>query len=384
MRKKIIIFTPTIYAIGGESRVVTVIANELEKKYDVTIYTREKYLSESIYNLSPNILVKSYYPYSKKPMASMIRFLYRKTKNSFFENHVFLLDYAYYSKNAVNKMNNIINNYDIAIAVSGDFSILLGKCSNMDVMKIGWEHNSYEAYFETPHKYLWKRDQIFANSAKNLDKCIVLNEDISEKYKNKLNVKSMSIYNPRSFTSEKKSNLTNKQFVACGNFVEAKGFDLLIEAFSIFSKKDSEWKLKIVGDGIDMKKIKHLIHKYQLEDRIILPGYINDVKNILQESTIYLLSSRWEGFPMCVTEAYEFGLPMVCFDIPAVIPLTRHNEGIVVKKYDTNEFANAMYSLSSNHELICEMSKNALSMANSISIENISKQWFKILEERDV
>lgn len=385
MRKKIAIFTPTIYAIGGESRVVTLIANELRKDYEVTIFTREKRLSDSIYGLDDNIEVVSYYPYSRKPIASAIRYIYRKTKLSFFENNIWLLDYAYYSEDAVQKMKrNISGKYDIAIAVSGDMSVLLGKCDLREEITIGWEHNSYEAYFETPHRYLWKREKIFIKAAQNLTYCIVLNEDIAEKYKKNLKIQCEYIYNPRSFVSVEKSELSNKQFVACGNFVQAKGFDLLIESFNMFSKNNKEWKLVIAGDGLDYKKIKDRVIKYGLQERIILPGYLKDVRSLLLESSVYLLSSRWEGFPMCITEAFEVGLPIICYDIPAVIPLTRNKEGIVIKKFDTKKFSDAMLELSNNAELRKKMAANAIEMAESISIENIAAKWNTLLEKKEI
>lgn len=376
MKKKIVFFTPTIYAMGGESRVVTVIANALCKDYDITIFTREKERITSVYGLDDSIDVIPYYPYSRRPFASAIRYMYRKTRNSFFEDNMYLLEYAYYSNDAVKKMRDTISgNFDIAIAVSGDMSILLGKCKLRKEITIAWEHNSYEAYFKTPHRYLWKKEKIFCDAAKGLTDCIVLNEDIAEKYKNNLGIKCKYIYNPRSFTSTEKTKLINKQFVACGNFVEAKGFDLLIEAFNIFSRVNTEWKLIIAGNGVEYYKIKSLVSEYNLEERVILPGCVNDVKPLLLESSVYLLSSRWEGFPMCVTEAFEVGLPMVCYDIPAVIPLTKNGEGIVIPKYDVNEFAMAMLELADDFELRKKMSDNAKKMAESISVENIAKEW---------
>lgn len=381
MRKRIAFFTPSIFAGGGESRVVTVIANELYKEYDITIFTRERKLSKSIYGLNENIEVIPYYPYSIKPVASAIRYLYRKTKASLFENNIRLLEYAYYSGAAVNKMKKTISErFDIVIAVSGDMSILLGKCKFKDIVTIGWEQSSYEAYFKTPHRYLWKRERIFTKAVKNLTSCIVLNEDIAEKYKKNLNIDCEYIYNPRSFVSAQKTELVNKQFVACGNFVEAKGFDLLIESFYIFSQIDRDWKLVIAGNGVDFSQIKNQVEKYNLENRVFLPGYMKDVRPLLLESSVYLLSSRWEGFPMCVTEAFETGLPMVCYDIPAVIPLTRNREGIVIECFNTEDFAYAMFELSKNFALRREMSENAKKMASEISVENVVTKWLALFK----
>ena len=136
----------------------------------------------------------------------------------------------------------------------------------------------------------------------------------------------------------------------------------------------------IAGDGPGFIKIKKKIDEYNLQDRIILPGYLTDIRPLLLDSSVYLLSSRWEGFPMCVTEAFEIGLPIICYDIPAVIPLTRNGEGFVIEKFRVENFATAMLKLSEDFETRMVMSFKAQKMADSISIENIGLKWLKLIE----
>lgn len=385
--KKIAIFVPSVFSCGGEQRVVTVVANELAKQYDITIFTCEKKKNKkNIYGLNDKICVNYYFPYGRNPIKSGLRFLERKTKSKVFEKFPFLIRTAYYSKGAVKKMRHTIKDqYDIVIAVSGNLSILLGYASDQELKKytktIGWEHNSYEAYFETPNLYMWNRKKFFIESVPQLNQCVVLNEDIAKKYEDRLGIACYVIYNPRSFVSEKKSCLEEKQFIAVGRFVKAKGFDLLIDSFQEFAKKESQWKLVLVGEGPMMHDIKQKVEKFGLQDRVIFTGYTDRVKEWLLESSVYLLSSRWEGFPMCVTEAYETGLPVICYDIPAVIPLMKNKEGIKVEAFDVKQFADAMYQLSQDEILRKTMAKNAIAMAETISIQNIGMKWNELFEK---
>lgn len=386
---RIAIFAPSIFTHGGEQRVVTVIANELVKNNEVTIYTCDKKKNSfSQYGLNGEIKTEYYFQYSKKPTKRLMRYIERNKKTIFFEKRPQFYQYMYYSMDAVEKMKDTIEGkFDIVIAISGHLSILLGYAKKMGLstIAIGWEHNSYEAYFETPNMYLWKREKYFVEATKYLDSCVVLNEDIADKYRNRLGILCDVIYNPRSFESKEKSTLSNKQFVACGRFVEAKGFDLLIEAFEKYSKYEKEWNLLIIGDGPLRNELERLVANKKLNSRITFTGYIDNVKEKMMESSIYLLSSRWEGFPMCVTEAFEVGLPIVCFNIPAVMPLLKNKEGIKVTAFDTSEFAYGMKQLAENTDLREEMAKNAIQMANSLSIENIGNQWkilFEVLERR--
>lgn len=382
--KRIAIFAPAVFSVGGEQRVVTILANEFARLHDVTIFTNERSFSTNSKKFDSRIKIKSYFPYGKRPSQRILRFVYRQHKTDFFEKHTEWVNYLFYSNNAVSKMIRTVgNNYDVVIAVSEHLSVILGKAKQkgLNCKAIGWEHSSYEAYFETPDIHLWKREKIFIKAAKWLDEIIVLNDDVKNKYWKNMGLSCKVIYNPRSFVSERKSSLENKLFVSCGRFVEVKGFDLLIEAFDRFTQKESEWKLMIIGDGPMRQEIEREVKEKGIEARVIFTGYIDDVQEKMTEGSIYLLSSRWEGFPMCVTEAYEVGLPMISFDIPAVEPLTGHNEGIVVPAFDISAYADAMVYLAENKELREDMAKNAIKMAESISIEKIEKNWETLFDE---
>ncbi len=382
--KKIAIFITSIYTVGGEQRVASVIANELSRKAEVTIYTSDNLNNRSDrYQLSKNINVVHYDPYGDKIANKIGRFCYWHFEG-FCKKFPSIVKLAYYDDYAINKIvDTIQGKYDIAIAVSGDFSILLGYASPKlsDTMTVGWQHNSYEAYFEMPGKYYYyTKRACFEEAVRNLDECVVLNEDIAEKYEKNLHISCKVIYNPRSFLSNEKSNLTRKQFIACGRFDTQKGFDLLIESFRVFAENNHDWNLLLVGDGKQKNEIEKKIAYSHLENRISLTGYIDNVKEKMIESSIYLLSSRWEGFPMCVTEAFEIGLPVISYDITAVAPLIKNGEGIKVPAFDTKAFTEAMLKLVNDCMLRCEMGQKAIVAAESISVENIVMKWNSLLD----
>lgn len=383
--RKIAIFAPAIYSYGGEQRVVTIIANELSKDNQITIFACDGHLNheQTCYSMAESIEINSYFQYSKRPLKRILRYIERTIKPKFYERHPMVYRYIYYGDDAAKKIIKILDeNYDIAIAVSGHLSILLGYAKKMGLKckAIGWEHNSYEAYFQTPNMYLWKREQFFVEAARHLDSCVVLNEDIAAKYKMNLGITCDVIYNPRSFESKEKSTVMNKSFVACGRFVRAKGFDFLVQAFSEYAKKEKDWKLVIIGDGQLRQEIEEQVRQEGLSERVIFTGFITNVREKMLESSIYLLSSRWEGFPMCVTEAYEVGLPIISFDIPAVLPLLNNGEGIKVRAYDIHDFAEAMLKLSSDTELRKNMAARAVRTADSLSIDCIGNKWRELFD----
>lgn len=389
---KIGMVVSSVFTMGGEQRVTAVIANELAKTNEIVIYTMddEKDREKNPYHLDENITIR----YTKQPQFGIlnrisrriIRDINEKTK-LLYKNKVFykLLEYAYFQKAWQNQLVEELSGetYDVMVAVSGGNSLRLGLIADrLSCPVVGWEHNAYEAYFKTPGYYFWHMDQLFGESARHLDSCVVLNHYISDRYKEAFDVDCDVIYNPRSFVSDVKSELKNKAFVACGRLTYQKGFDLLIESFAQFAKKNAEWNLVLVGDGEQRSELEEAIREHQLTERVLITGYTTEVRKYLQEASAYLLSSRWEGFPMVLTEAFEMGLPVVAYDITAVQPLvTDGMEGILAKSYDTADFAEKMLKMAEcSREERARMAEKAIEKADSLAIENIIGQWKTLLK----
>ena len=106
------------------------------------------------------------------------------------------------------------------------------------------------------------------------------------------------IYNPLTLKQGKSSNGTSKRFLTIGRFTPLhKGIDLLIEAFNLFSQKNQEWCLDIVGEGKEENTFRDLIVRYHLENRITIHSFTNNIQEYYSNAQIYVLSSRWEGMP---------------------------------------------------------------------------------------
>lgn len=382
--KKIAFLTNSIFTCGGEQRVVCIIANELAKYHSVTIYTEDSPdLKNNPYNLSSSVQVFFHKPFSAGFFVKAFRFLLRLPVFSKLKNFNLTWKFAYYNKTLVAKLKNELDNkYDTMIAVSDRLSILLGfaKKSGLHSNVIGWEHNSFESYFRTPNHRLWKQDKLFIGAAKNFSHCVVLNEDYVKKYKEYLGLDAVAVYNPRSFVSEKKSLLDNKIIITCCVLdIEPKGLDLLLDSFEKFTSQNSDWKLQIIGDGADREKLEQLALEKNIQDRIEFLGYRTDIKDLLLNASIFVLPSRWEGFPMALTEAYECGLATVFYDIPATIPFRRNDSALTCKCFDIDEFADSLLRLANDKELRISLGRKAVDFSNSISIENIVQQWLKII-----
>ncbi|GKX67812.1 glycosyltransferase [Inconstantimicrobium mannanitabidum] len=389
---KICFITSTVFNLGGVQRVASVIASKLSEEHDVSIVclSDEFPVDRAIYNLDKRVKVEIKTTLlSKKSFTRLIgrigREINNKTNLLNKKDMVSLTVNFYYPKQIQNRFIDYINSreFDIVVGVEGVYSILLGVISDkLKAKTIGWQHNSYDAYLKNPFRYYWHQDEIFNKYIPKLDKYIVLNEYDKEMFKKNNNIDCHVISNPRSFDSDIKSDVKSNNFFAAGRFEYQKGFDLLIEAFQIFSTKNSEWNLTIVGEGKEKDTINNLIMKYNLNDRIKIEPFTKNIKKYFLNSSALLLSSRWEGMPMIVLEALEMGVPTIAYDITAVKPLiTDGQQGLIVEKYDVSFYANAMLSIANNYELRREMGLKSSAKSEEFSIENIKNNWNKIINE---
>ena len=99
---------------------------------------------------------------------------------------------------------------------------------------------------------------------------------------------------------------------------------------------------------------------------------------------IHVVSSRSEGFPFVLMEAQSCGLPIIAYDVrvgPGAT-ITDSVNGYLVPDGDEAAFAERLLALINSPELMAELSANAERRARDFSKENISRQWFDLLEER--
>lgn len=375
--KKIAFVISGLNKTGGIETVVKVIALKLKENYEIVTIGVDNV--DNINNI--NFVARKYDNVKEKLVSTCIRGINKYTNLLSYNYNI--LEKYYFSKETQKKLLSILIDYniDVCIGVAGYNSMLLGKIAPYTRTKcIGWQHNSYEAYFENKYRYLWHQNTLFSKLVNNLDSYVVLNQHDAGMLSQSLGVSCNVIVNPRSFETDNISKLENKVFMAAGRLTYAKGFDILIEAFSYFTQKDGEWKLKIYGEGEEKNHLKSLISKYKMEDRIMLMGNTDDIQTAFLDASVFCLSSRWEGMPMIILEALEMGVPIVAFDITAMEPLVDNEiNGIIVDAYNSRKFANAMLSIAQSNEIRNSFGKKAREKAKCFSLDNIIVQWENLI-----
>jgi glycosyltransferase involved in cell wall biosynthesis len=389
---KICFLVDSIFSYGGVERVVSVIASNLALYHEVDVLctidkfsvNREMYNLNSKVNISINSKLRKVDTISKFSLG-IGRKLNKKTGILNNKSLLPLLEKCYFPRETQINFIEYLNSkkYDVVIGVEGYYSLLLGIIrNNLDGNTIGWQHNSYYAYFNTPSKYNWKQDKLFETYIKNLDKYIVLTDEDKRAVEKAFSVKCERVYNPLSFTSSLKSKCTEKNVISVGRLVkDQKGFDLLIKAFASIAPKCKDWILQIVGDGEEKENLNNLIHSLNMNNQIKIQPFTNNIKDYYLNSSIFVSSSRWEGFGLVITEAMECGVPVVAFENsgPKEIINKNNENGILVPRNDIHALSAAILDLIKDEEKRKRISKNSIERAKDFSSENIIKQWNNIL-----
>jgi glycosyltransferase involved in cell wall biosynthesis len=165
--------------------------------------------------------------------------------------------------------------------------------------------------------------------------------------------------------------------VAVGRLVPQKGFDLLLTAFARLSGRHPEWKLMIWGEGPERNSLEELRNDLGLKGQVSLPGNHTNIYQALVQSDLFVLSSRFEGFPNALCEAMAVGLPVVSFDCPSgpAQIIRSGQDGLLVPQGNVEELEHALDQLMSNESLRRTMGLEALEVVQRFSLENILEQW---------
>jgi len=381
---RILFYCNTVFSFGGVQRVLAEISKRLSRSNEVTILSTDLEEDISMYGYDQSGVKFDYIQYGKVPfveyfLCKIYSFLFKKClphtrmtcrlygKSSFMPS---------YRKKLVAKIK--AGNYDVVIGVHAYLSFHLAAiCDKIrNVRTVGWMHNSYEAFFEKEHPYLPGLFECFRWQMARLDKIVVLSHADAKMFMDKMNLYTTVIYNPLTIRPEGKGNASYKKFIAVGRFSPAhKGFDLLIEAFARFATKNKDWNLEIVGEGLEEALYRSMISKYHLEGRIRICPFTKDIGSHYDKASVYVLSSRWEGFGLVLIEAMSYGLPIISSSLPVTRELL-DNKGVALffENENIEQLVNCMEAMVTEEHLEV-WSERAIQYSETFGIESIIECW---------
>jgi len=171
--------------------------------------------------------------------------------------------------------------------------------------------------------------------------------------------------------------------ISAGRLVYEKGFDILIKAHAKLISKGVKHRLIILGEGPEKTNLQNLVENLGVQNSILFAGFHTNPYIWIKNSTIFALSSRFEGFSLVLLEAMLLGIPVIstnCPDGPAEI-LEDGKYGKLVPHEDINSIAEAIESLLTNESLALHYKAQGLERAQHFSVERILPQFEKVLLE---
>jgi GalNAc-alpha-(1->4)-GalNAc-alpha-(1->3)-diNAcBac-PP-undecaprenol alpha-1,4-N-acetyl-D-galactosaminyltransferase len=345
---------------GGSERVMSVLANKFsEFNYDTTILSKAHI--PSFYKLENN--VKLVYLKSKVD--------YRNKATVLFSRLRLYLNIYYYLKT---------ERPDFVISFSTTTNgMTIIACKLLGIHIIASEHNNYKINLNSFPVWFIKR--IIYPHANILT---VLTERDKHEYYGRFMNNVIVMPNPLPLVPVENMNLLNREkiILSVGELLRwnQKGFDILLEVFGKIAPNHPDWQLVIAGKGYPVCLTRR-IQELGLGDRVSLPGEVNDIQTLMRKSSIYSLSSRWEGLPMVLLEAMSQGLACVAFDCftgPAEL-ITDRIDGIIVEDQNINQFAHVVEELIENKELRFNLGMKAIEKSKNYLPEKIMQKWFSLV-----
>jgi glycosyltransferase involved in cell wall biosynthesis len=171
--------------------------------------------------------------------------------------------------------------------------------------------------------------------------------------------------------------------ISMGRLTHQKGFDLLLGAFAHLRPRHPNWKLTILGEGPQRKELESLRRSLLLEGSAFLPGTVNDPNTFLSRASLFVLPSRYEGFPNALCEAMACGLPVIAADCKyGPQDIIRHNvDGLLVPKDDGHALINAMNLLMGSKEERARLARRAPEIVQRFAVERVMRMWEEALEQ---
>lgn len=346
---------------GGTERVGSIIANQLScRGYDVFLL--------SFWNQGP-----PYYTLDKEVHVNYL--LNHKIEGKLYRTGIY----------SIIRLHNFIKNNNIDILI--DIDTVLSRHSAYAIQGtkcklISWEHFNYWTMLKLKEKRRFRAKKLVKKKASKL---VVLTEQDKKAHIDYLGFEPnrvMVMPNPCMEITDKEYCFSTHVFLAVGRLTNPKGFDLLLDAWHIVENQVEDWKLIIVGSGEDEDMLKELMNRYKLKN-VIFAGHTNDVNEFYTKAACYVLSSRYEGFPMVLLEAEANGLPVISFDCktgPRDLILNQKT-GYLVEDKNIQALADAMIAFTKDEKYAKKMSYETKKFVSQFKLSEIIDKWEILIDE---
>lgn len=368
---KIAYCTPALYMAGGVERVLSMKASHMAERYghDVTIILTDGAGKPFYYPLSPKV----------KTINLDIGFEELWTCSFAKRVTVYLRKQRRYRRALASTLMELRPDVTVSL-LRREINFI---CDIRDgSKKVGELHVNRANYrnFEAGDSNVVKRAfaawwmNSLVRQLRRLDRFVVLTHEDRAAWSELRNV--TVIPNPLTVQPVAASDQSSKRVISVGRYAYQKGFDILLTAWSMIEKSHPDWSLDIYGDG-DRQPYETLAASLRVDPaRCRLHPATKDIGRAYADASLYVMSSRFEGFGLVLVEAMAHGLPVVSFDCPCgPKDIVTPGSGVLVPRGDTAALARSLATLMDDEPHRRSMSATALKRAADFAVERIGEQW---------
>lgn len=359
MKKRICFFSGDITRSGGTERVSARLANALKEggEYEVCFLSITEQAEKTFYPIDPEI---ERYKLARKWMAPGPKYI-----------------------PIIGKLRKFLKEKKIDIII--DIDIVLDILSipatrGLNTKVVSWEHFNCEHEQSVLYRRL-----ISKLTTRFSDYIITLTEEDKNNYQKILGRKTgiSAIYNmPPEMRRNEGASMENV-IVTAGRLTYQKGTEYLAKVAVPVLKKHSDWKWLVLGDGEERDILEKAISVNSLENQLVLEGTVENVESYLERAKLFVLTTRYEGFGMCLVEALKMKVPCVSFDVkvgPSEIISNRQN-GILIPPFDCEKMVEVINGLIETPEMLEELSANTTIGLERFDENRIIEAWKSVLNK---
>ena len=384
---RIVYCTPALYSAGGVERVVSFKASYFAEQlgYDVTVIVTEGKGRDCYFPLSDKVKVINYeLGFEELWRASFLKKVF-----------LYLTKQRRYKRLLKAELLRIRPDFTISM-LRREINFLTSIHDGSK--KIGELHVNRANYrnFETNDSNVFKR--LFAqfwmkslvSKLKRLDQLVVLTDKSKSSWSELSNVSVIPDPIPMNQGDRSHDSVQNqgpvpliRRVVTIGRYAYQKGYDLLLQAWAEVEKHYPDWSLDIYGMG-DQTSYRQLMSDLGIDARRCrLNGPVEDVVKTYTDSSVFVLSSRFEGFGLVLVEAMACGLPVVSFDCPAGPDeiITDGVDGLLVPSGDVHALAGKLMTLMADEALRKRLGQQARQSARRYEMAAIATQWKDLFDQ---
>lgn len=373
---KIVYIYPALTTVGGADRIITEKANYFADKcnFDVYIITAHQNKKPLFFPLSPRI----------KHIDLNIDFNKQYDHSLFIRGLIYCNLIKKYKTKLSETLCSIKPDFTIT-TISRDIDFLTSiKDGSKKIAEAHTTKNNLrnlQAMIDKGGLYriignIWRYKM--ENAIKKFDALVVLTKQDAKDWESIRN--TIVIPNALPFHPETFNDCSSKKVISIGRFEIEKGHDRLIEVWNLVVKRHKDWILDIYGEGTLKEGIFDEIKTRNLDKNINIYKPVTNISAKYNESSIYLMASRYEGFGMVLAEAMIHGIPCVAYDCPdGPRTIIKNNEdGFIIEDGNTKLMAEKICYLIEHDEIRKEMGKKAQQNIQRYSNELINPLWIEL------